>query len=146
MSPFRPLAYRHIRLARNAFDRRRELLITTLRTSFRMLLVKGRFSTFSVALRVRSGLPRNHGGLEVLEDLRGEANRGFVLASLKGIFRKLQRVAHLADVPAAISGAFPSLDGPGQMVQRLGSRNGGSRLGFGGTFRPARLRTHSGGQ
>src|SRR2546428_12467778 len=93
-----------------------------------MLLFKTRFSTISVALRVRSGLPRNHRGLEVLEDLRGEADRGFVLASLKGIFRKLQRVAHLADVPAAISGALPSLDGPGQTVQRLGSRNGGARV------------------
>src|SRR5438093_5749883 len=110
-----------------------------------MLLANGRFSTISVALRVRSGLPRNHRGLEVLEDLRGEADRGFVLASLKGIFRKLQRVAHLADVPAAISGALPSLDGPGQTVQRLGSRNGGSRLGFRWTFGLERLQTHWGG-
>src|SRR2546430_8541481 len=99
-----------------------------------MLLFKTRSSTISVALRVRSGLPRNHRGLEVLEDLRGEADRGFVLASLKGIFRKLQRVAHLADVPAAISGALPSLDGPGQTVQRLGSRNGGAPPGVGGCF------------
>src|SRR2546427_10844896 len=110
-----------------------------------MLLFKTRSSTFSVALRVRSGLPRNHRGLEVLEDLRCEANRGFVLASLKGIFRKLQRVAHLADVPAAISGALPSLDGPGQMVQRLGSRNGGSRLGGGGGFFLSPLTTPPGG-
>src|SRR2546422_8377335 len=110
-----------------------------------MLLFKTRSSTFSVALRVRSGLPRNHRGLEVLEDLRCEANRGFVLASLKGIFRKLQRVAHLADVPAAISGAFPSLDGPGQMVQRLGSRNGGARPGGGGAFCPPPLPTPPGG-
>src|SRR2546427_11416134 len=99
-----------------------------------MLLFKTRSSTFSVALRVRSGLPRNHRGLEVLEDLRCEANRGFVLASLKGIFRKLQRVAHLADVPAAISGALPSLDGPSQTVQRIGSRNGGGPAGGGGGF------------
>src|SRR2546427_6106042 len=101
-----------------------------------MLLFKTRSSTFSVALRVRSGLPRNHRGLEVLEDLRCEANRGFVLASLKGIFRKLQRVAHLADVPAAISGALPSLDGPSQTVQRIGSRNGGAPLRVRGAFRP----------
>src|SRR3989441_12873378 len=101
-----------------------------------MLLFKTRSSTISVALRVRSGLPRNHRGLEVLEDLRGEANRGFVLASLKGIFRKLQRVADLADVPAAISGALPSLDGPGQTIQRLGSRNGGGGVGRWGVVVP----------
>src|SRR2546422_10517269 len=110
-----------------------------------MLLFKTRSSTISVALRVRSGLPRNHRGLEVLEDLRCEANRGFVLASLKGIFRKLQRVAHLADVPAAISGALPSLDGPGQMVQRLGSRNGGGRGRGGGGFWLRRLQSPRGG-
>src|SRR2546427_9114505 len=110
-----------------------------------MLLFKTRSSTFSVALRVRSGLPRNHRGLEVLEDLRCEANRGFVLASLKGIFRKLQRVAHLADVPATISGALPSLDGPSQTVQRIGSRNGGSRLRIGWSFFLPPLPKHPGG-
>src|SRR3989449_6530687 len=110
-----------------------------------MLMFKTRSSTISVALRVRSGLPRNHRGLEVLEDLRGEANRGFVLASLKGIFRKLQRVADLADVPAAISGALPSLDGPGQTIQRLGSRNGGALRRVGGAVFVRRLQSPRGG-
>src|SRR2546425_6277219 len=106
-----------------------------------MLVVEGRFSTMQLALRIRSGLPRDHRGLEVIEDLRGEADGAFVLAGLKGVLRKLQRAAHLAHVPAVISGALPSLDGAGQSVHRLGSRNRRSRFGFGGMFGLDRLRT-----
>src|SRR5438552_15545157 len=107
-----------------------------------MRLLEERLPTmYRPALRIRSGLPRNHRGLEVIEDLRGEADRGFILASLKGVFRKLQRVAHLADVAAAISGAPPSLDGPGQSVHRLGSRNRGSCFRFRCVFGLDRLRS-----
>src|SRR2546425_4128070 len=109
-----------------------------------MLVVEGRFSTMQLALRLRSGLPRAPRGLEVIEALSGEADGAFILAGLKGVLRKLQRAAHLAHVPAVISGALPSLDGAGQSVHRLGSRNRGSRFGFGCIFGLDRLRTRRG--